>query len=72
MLFPGIDVGAMPPFGNLYGMSVYVDEALAHSESIAFNAGSHSEVLRLDWTDYQRLVNPTVARLSSDELAAAV
>lgn len=71
-LFPGVDVGAMPPFGNLYGMPVYVDEALTASESIAFSAGSHSEVLRLDWADYQGLVNPTIARLSSDELAAAI
>ena len=71
-LFPGVDVGAMPPFGNLYGMAVYVDEALAQSASIAFNAGSHSEVMRLDWADYQRLVKPTIARLSSDELASAI
>ena len=71
-LFPGVDIGAMPPFGNIYAMPVYVDEALAASQSIAFNAGSHSEVMRLDWTDYQRLVNPVIARLSSDELASAI
>ena len=71
-LFPGVDVGAMPPFGNLYGMRVYVDQALAASDSIAFNAGSHSEVMRLDWEDYQSLVKPIIARISSDELAAAV
>jgi Ala-tRNA(Pro) deacylase len=70
--FPGVDFGAMPPFGNLYGMAVYVDEALAKSHSITFNAGSHSEAMHIDWSDYQRLVKPVIARISSDELAAAL
>ena len=70
-LFPDVDIGAMPPFGNLYGMPVYSDEALAENTSIAFNAGTHSELVRLDWADYQRLVNPVISRISSDELASA-
>lgn len=70
-LFPGVDVGAMPPFGNLWNMPVYVDEALAKNDSIAFNAGDHSEAMRLAWADYQRLVEPMVGRFTADELAAA-
>lgn len=58
--FPGCEVGAMPPFGNLYGMEVYVADTLAHQEEIAFNAGTHTEVIRLAWADYERLVQPLV------------
>ena len=58
--FPGCEVGAMPPFGNLYGMEVYVADSLARQEEIAFNAGTHTEVIRMAWTDYERLVQPLV------------
>lgn len=63
-MFPECDVGAMPPFGNLYGMDVYVAETLAEDEKIAFNAGSHTEVIQLDYADFQRLVKPKVMRFS--------
>ena len=63
-MFPGIELGAMPPFGNLYDMAVYVDEALARDERIAFNAGTHSELIQLDYADFERLVQPTVANFS--------
>ena len=63
-MFPECDVGAMPPFGNLYGMDVFVAEKLAEDEEIAFNAGSHTELIRLSYGDFERLVQPTVARLS--------
>ena len=63
-MFPECDVGAMPPFGNLYGMDVYVAEPLAEDERIAFNAGSHTEVIQLDYADFQRLVKPKVMRFS--------
>jgi Ala-tRNA(Pro) deacylase len=56
--FPGCEVGAMPPFGNLYGMTVYVDSRLAEDEQIAFNAGSHTEIVRLPYRDFERLVQP--------------
>ncbi|MFQ5598307.1 MAG: aminoacyl-tRNA deacylase [Nitrospiria bacterium] len=56
--FPECDLGAMPPFGNLYGMEVYVAERLAEDEEIAFNAGSHTELIRLAYKDFKRLVNP--------------
>jgi Ala-tRNA(Pro) deacylase len=60
-LFPNCDVGAMPPFGNLYKMEVFADEQLAEDEQIAFCAGSHTELVQLDWDDYDRLVEPHVA-----------
>jgi Ala-tRNA(Pro) deacylase len=63
-LCPGCEVGAMPPFGNLFGMDVFVDQALAEDVEIAFSAGSHSEMVRLPFADFQRLVNPKVAKLT--------
>lgn len=63
-LFPGCEVGAMPPFGNLYGLRVYVDAQLAHGGPIAFNAGTHSEAVRMHYADFERLVDPMVARFS--------
>lgn len=58
--FPDCEVGAMPPFGNLYGMDVYVSEELARNQEIAFNAGSHVEVIRIAYADFARLVQPKV------------
>jgi Ala-tRNA(Pro) deacylase len=63
-LFRGCAVGAMPPFGNLYGMVVYVADVLREDEEIAFNAGTHSELIRLKYRDFERLVKPTVAKIS--------
>jgi len=60
-LFPDCEVGAMPPFGNLYGMDVYVAASLAEDEEIVFNAGSHTELIRLAYRDFERLVKPKVA-----------
>jgi Ala-tRNA(Pro) deacylase len=57
-LFPECEVGAMPPFGNLYDMSVFVDSSLTADEEIAFNAGSHKELLRLAYKDFEKLVGP--------------
>jgi len=62
--FPDCEPGAMPPFGNLYGMEVYVDEVLTADREIAFNAGSHSEIIRLSYEDFARLVKPKVFRFS--------
>lgn len=59
-LFGECEVGAMPPFGNLYDMDVYVEESLTEDEEIAFNAGSHKELVRLAYADFARLVQPTV------------
>jgi len=62
--FPGCDVGAMPPFGNLFDMDVYVDKSLADDDEIAFNAGSHVELIRMKYADFERLVQPAVVNLS--------
>jgi len=67
-MFPECDVGAMPPFGNLYGMDVFVAESLAEDEEIAFNAGSHTELIRLSYRDFEDLVNPKVVRFSTKQL----
>ncbi len=63
--FPDCDVGAMPPFGNLYGMKVYVDEALREDEQISFNAGTHTELMRLAYRDFERLAEPKVGRIAA-------
>ena len=63
-LFPDCEVGAMPPFGNLYDMEVYVDEHLREDEDIFFNACSHSELVRMSYQDFERLVNPRVIKLT--------
>ncbi len=63
--FPDCEAGAMPPFGNLYGMKVYSDRSLAEDEQIAFNAGSHAELIQLSYRDFERLVGPVVADLSA-------
>ena len=63
-IFPDCDVGAMPPFGNLYALPVYVDTTLANDEVIVFNACSHTRSIRLKMYDYLRLVKPIVAEFS--------
>jgi len=62
-LFPDCEVGAMPPFGNLYDMRVYVAEQLTEDEEIAFNAGSHTELVRMSYKDFESLVAPKVIAL---------
>ena len=64
-LFPGCEPGAMPPFGNLYDMKVFASASLEEDEEIAFNAGSHTELLRLAYRDFKRLVEPQVASFST-------
>lgn len=63
-MFPESEAGAMPPFGNLYGMEVYVEESLSEDREIAFNAGSHSELIKLSYNDFERLVKPKIVRIS--------
>ncbi len=62
-MFPDCEVGAMPPFGNLYGLEVFADESLKEDKKIAFNACSHSELIRLAYADFERLVKPKVLKL---------
>lgn len=62
--FPDCEPGAMPPFGNLYNMAVFASETLSEDEEIAFNAGTHTELIKLNYADFERLVQPTVLELS--------
>ncbi|WP_299577222.1 aminoacyl-tRNA deacylase [uncultured Sunxiuqinia sp.] len=64
-LFPECEIGAMPPFGNLYDMEVFVAESLAEDEEIAFNAGTHVELIRMTYADFERLVQPVVLAFST-------
>lgn len=64
-LFSNCEIGAMPPFGNLYNMPVYVEESLGENENIAFNAGSHTELIKLSFKDFERLVHPEYLRAST-------
>jgi len=63
-LFPDCEMGAMPPFGNLYSMKVFVADSLAEDDEIAFNAGTHRELLRMAYTDFNRLVKPKTMRFA--------
>lgn len=62
--FPECDVGAMPPFGNLYNMEVYVAQSLLDDDEIAFNAGTHTELIQMSLKDFLDLVKPKVIRFS--------
>ncbi len=59
-LFPDCETGAMPPFGNLYGLPVYVDACFPRTADFFFQAGNHHEVVRMPYQDFERLVRPTV------------
>ncbi len=61
--FPDCEVGAMPPFGNLYDLPVYVDSSLREDEHIAFNAGRHNELVQISYADFERLVRPKIVTL---------
>ncbi len=65
-MFPDVEVGAMPPFGNLYDMPVFVDTALSEDRRIAFNAGTHKDLIQLEYEAYAKIVKPKVASFASD------
>ena len=58
--FPDCEIGAMPPFGNLFGMPVFIHDFLSRQPEIAFSAGSHSEIIKMNYQDYDDLVKPMV------------
>jgi len=62
--FPDCEVGAMPPFGNLYGVPVYVEKTLAEDETIVFRSGTHTETMSVSYSDFERLVEPTAAQFA--------
>ena len=69
--FSECELGAMPPFGNLYDMRVYVDQSLTKDDVIAFNAGSHTELIKLSYKDFERLVKPRVLKFATLQVGAA-
>lgn len=69
--FPDCETGAMPPFGNLYGLDVFADDSLEADKEIAFNAGTHRELIRMAWADYIRLSEPKVTQLAAGRSAEA-
>lgn len=69
--FPGCETGAMPPFGSLYGLPVLVDETVTLDREIVFNAGSHTELVRLAYEDFARLEGPKVLKFSAGSAGAA-
>jgi Ala-tRNA(Pro) deacylase len=66
--FPDCEVGAMPPFGNLYEVPVYVEAALADDETIVFRAGTHTDTMSLSYADFERLVEPTISEFAASRL----
>lgn len=70
MLFPDCELGAMPPLGPLYGFPVYLDASLAGEDTIAFNAGTHREVIHMKTAEYRRLVSPSVVSLVREPATA--
>lgn len=70
-LFPGCEIGAMPPFGNLYNVPVCVDKGLTTDEYIVFNAGTHKETVKVKYKDFEKLVKPKVAEFAKLPEAAA-
>ncbi|MEE9160235.1 MAG: YbaK/EbsC family protein [Gammaproteobacteria bacterium] len=68
--FSECEIGAMPPFGNLYHMDVYVEEVLSKDKKIAFNACSHNELIEMSYEDFASLVNPKVMRISTQYSSA--
>ena len=63
-MFPDCELGAMPPFGNLFDMDTYAAEVLTEDEEIAFNAGTHKEVVKLNYKDFEDLVNPEIVPIA--------
>ena len=64
-LFPQCEAGAMPPFGNLYDLPVYVDRTLTRDEEIVFNAGTHTQTVKMKYDDFARLVQPKVVSVAA-------
>ena len=65
--FPDCEIGAMPPFGNLFGLAVYVDPEVAKHESIYFNAGNHVQTVQIKYKDFADLTKPRVVRLAQEK-----
>ncbi len=71
LLFTGTELGAMPPLGTLFGLRVYLDRKVAEQEFIAFNAGTHRDVIHMRVSDFRRLVRPVVGGFSQPAYKAS-
>jgi Ala-tRNA(Pro) deacylase len=69
--FPDCETGAMPPFGNLYELPVFVDDSLTRDKEIVFNACSHRELIRMAYADFETLVKPKVLSFVRAKAAAS-
>ena len=69
--FPECETGAMPPFGNLFGLEVFADDSLEKDKEIAFNAGTHRELIRMAWEQFKGLVQPRIIRFAAGRTAEA-
>jgi Ala-tRNA(Pro) deacylase len=69
--FPDCELGAMPPFGNLYGVEVLLEEGLSCNRELAFNAGSHEEVLEMPYEDFVTLIKPRIVSFAAQAHVAA-
>ena len=69
--FAGCETGAMPPFGSMFGVPVYADQSLEQDQEIAFNAGTHRELIRMTWKDYKKLAQPTIMSFAAGRSAEA-
>ena len=69
-LFPGSAIGAMPPFGNLYALPTYVDKHLAKQDYIVFEAGTHTDAIKMSYDDYEKIVKPLLATISEEASAS--
>ena len=69
--FPQCETGAMPPFGNLFELDVFADESLEKDKEIAFNAGTHRELIRMAWDDFKKMAKPKVVRFAAGRSAEA-
>lgn len=63
-VFPDCEVGSMPPFGNLYGLEVFVAKALSEDEEICFNACNHTEIIKMKYKDFEKLVKPKILKFA--------
>lgn len=70
-IFCECELGAMPPFGNLYGMNVIADESLANNREIVFNACTHRELIHMEWEDFRALARPKMAKFTSSRMVQA-
>ena len=70
-LFPECEIGAMPPFGNLFNMPVIVADSLREDEEIAFNGGTHRELLKMSYKDFERLVEPRILKFTVERKVRA-